>query len=101
MFGLRFILDKLAHVVDEQMNDEDVVRQQLMEAQMRFEAGELSAEELAEAERELMPRLRASAEPIELAGARAEVEVSIEGDESEPPAKQPPPRQRSGKRKRR
>jgi hypothetical protein len=102
MFGLRFILDKVARAVDEQMNDEDVIRQQLMEAQMRFEAGELSAEELADAERELLPRLRQTDEPIDLTGAHAEVEVTgLEDVEAAPVEKASAPKRKSGKRKRR
>ena len=45
--GLRFVLDKLATVVDQEMNDESRLHQTLMEAQMRFEMGEISAEEFA------------------------------------------------------
>ena len=105
--GIRFILDKVARAVDEEMNDEEVIRHQLLEAQMKFESGEMSEEELAATEAELMPRLRAASEPIELAGAQAQVEVSMEGEESETgsvaePEKrtvQPRPKRRAKKRK--
>ncbi len=56
--GLRFVLDKLATVVDQEMNDESHLHQTLMEAQMRFEMGEISAEEFAGIERTVIDRLR-------------------------------------------
>ena len=56
--GLRFVLDKLATVVDQEMNDESRLHQTLMEAQMRFEMGEISAEEFAGIERTVIDRLR-------------------------------------------
>jgi hypothetical protein len=56
--GLRFVLDKLATVVDRELNDESHLHQTLMEAQMRFEMGEISAEEFAGLERTVIDRLR-------------------------------------------
>ena len=56
--GLRFVLDKLATVVDQEMNDESRLHQTLMEAQMRLEMGEISAEEFAGIERTVLDRLR-------------------------------------------
>jgi hypothetical protein len=56
--GLRFVLDKLATVVDQEMNDESRLHQTLMEAQMRFEMGEITADEFAGIERTVIDRLR-------------------------------------------
>jgi hypothetical protein len=56
--GLTFVLDKLATVVDQEMNDESRLHQTLMEAQMRFEMGEIDAEEFAGVERVVIDRLR-------------------------------------------
>ena len=56
--GLRFVLDKLATVVDQELNDESRLHQTLMEAQMRFELGEIDAEEFAGIERTVIDRLR-------------------------------------------
>jgi hypothetical protein len=56
--GLSFVLDKLATVVDQEMNDESRLHQTLMEAQMRFEMGEITAEEFAGIERTVIDRLR-------------------------------------------
>ena len=56
--GIRFVLDKVVTAVDREMNDEDRLRERLLEAQMRAELGEISEEELAEIESETMARLR-------------------------------------------
>jgi hypothetical protein len=56
--GLRFVLDKLATVVDQELNDESHLHRTLMEAQMRFEMGDIGAEEFAGIERTVIDRLR-------------------------------------------
>ena len=43
--GLRFVLDKVATVVDTELNDDTALREQLLAAQMRVELGEMSQEE--------------------------------------------------------
>ncbi|MDQ3037565.1 MAG: gas vesicle protein GvpG [Myxococcota bacterium] len=57
--GIRFVLDKVVTAVDREMNDEDRLRERLLEAQMRAELGEIDDEELATVERDVMGRLRA------------------------------------------
>jgi hypothetical protein len=56
--GIRFVLDKVAAAVETEMNDDTALRERLLEAQMRYELGELSDEEFAETERELLDRIR-------------------------------------------
>jgi Gas vesicle protein G len=56
--GLRFVLDKIATVVDQEMNDESHLHQTLLEAQMRLELGEIGDEEFAGIERTVLGRLR-------------------------------------------
>ena len=56
--SLRFVLDKIAAAVDAEMNDEGALRQQLLEAQMRLELGELSDQEFAAIEADLLGRIR-------------------------------------------
>jgi len=74
--GIRFCLDKLVQAVDQELNDASALREQLLAAQMRRELGEISEEELAEVETEIMDRLREIAArqggggPIEMGGAR-------------------------------
>jgi hypothetical protein len=71
--GLRFVLDKLATVVDQEMNDESRLHQTLMEAQMRFEMGEITAEEFAGIERTVIDRLSS----VEISGPDSDVDVEM------------------------
>jgi hypothetical protein len=56
--GLRFVLDKIATAVDTELNDETALREQLLAAQMRVELGELTQEEFAALEADILARLR-------------------------------------------
>src|SRR5262245_25759745 len=57
--SLRFVLDKVAAAAEAEMNDETTLREQLLEAQMRLELGEISEAELARTEQDLLARIRA------------------------------------------
>ena len=56
--SLRFVLDKVAAAAEAEMNDDSALRDQLLEAQMRLELGEISEEEFAEVERNLLAAIR-------------------------------------------
>ncbi len=56
--GLGFVFDKIATVVDQEMNDESSLHRTLMEAQMRLEEGEISEAEFAAIEADVIARLR-------------------------------------------
>jgi 3-dehydroquinate synthase class II len=56
--GLRFVLEKVADVADRELNDPERWRVLLLEAQLAHESGEITAEELAAREREILARLR-------------------------------------------
>ena len=56
--GIRFVLDKVIQAADTELNDVSSLREQLLQAQMRRELGEISEEELAQVETELVGRLR-------------------------------------------
>jgi hypothetical protein len=56
--GLRFVFDKIATAVDTELNDDTALREQLLAAQMRVELGEMSEEEFAAIEEEVLARLR-------------------------------------------
>ena len=56
--GIRFVLDKIAAAVDTELNDDEALREQLLSAQMRVELGELTQEEFAELEADMLARLR-------------------------------------------
>jgi len=56
--GLKFVLNKIVDAVDSQLNDDGVVREELLAAQMRLELGEISEQEFAAIEADLLARLR-------------------------------------------
>ena len=90
--GIRFVLDKVAAAVDTELNDDTALREQLLAAQMRLELGEMSPEEFAVFEADILNRLReirdrrqgsapASFSPTEykITG----IDATFEGDEHE------------------
>ena len=56
--GFKFILRQIQQLADKELNDESLIKEQLLELQMRLELEEISEEDYAEAERELFARLR-------------------------------------------
>jgi len=56
--GIKFVLGKIAAAVDAELNDDSRLREELLAAQMRLELGEITEEEFARFEAELLPRLR-------------------------------------------
>lgn len=56
--GIRFVLDKVAAAVDQEMNDEGRLREELLAAQMRYELGEMSDQDFAGFEADILDRLR-------------------------------------------
>ena len=56
--GIRFVLDKIAAAVDAELYDDTALKEELLEAQMRRELGELSEADFAEIERQLLDMIR-------------------------------------------
>jgi gas vesicle protein GvpG len=56
--GVRFVLDKIAAAVETELNDDTVLRERLLDAQMRLELGELSQEEFDQLEADIIERIR-------------------------------------------
>ena len=56
--GFKFILNQIQKMADSELNDDTVIKEQLLELQMRLELEEISEEEFAEREAELFARLR-------------------------------------------
>jgi hypothetical protein len=56
--GIRFVLGKIAAAVDAELNDDSRLREELLAAQMRLELGELTPEEFARFEGDVLGRLR-------------------------------------------
>jgi hypothetical protein len=85
--GLRFVLDKVAQAVDAEMNDEEALRERLLDAQMRLELGDIDPEAFADLEADLFARMRAirearsgSSGPV-IGVAGAEVRARLGHDE--------------------
>ena len=56
--SLRFVLDKVVAAAEAEMNDDTALREQLLEAQMRLELGEISEQEFGEIERDILAAIR-------------------------------------------
>jgi hypothetical protein len=56
--SLRFVLDKVVAAAEAEMQDDTALREQLLEAQMRLELGEISEEEFAATEHDVLARIR-------------------------------------------
>ena len=87
---MRFVLDKVAAAVETEMNDDSVLRERLLEAQMQVELGEMSQAEFDEFEADILARIREikerqrggesaaiSPKDMKVTG----IEASFEGDE--------------------
>ena len=57
--GFKFILAQIQSIADRELNDESVIKSQLLELQMRLELEEISDEDYKVQETELFTRLRA------------------------------------------
>ena len=56
--GFKFILGQIQKMADQELNDDSLIKDQLLELQMRYELEEVSDEEFREREAELFARLR-------------------------------------------
>ena len=57
--GFKFILGQIQKMADQELNDDSVIKDQLLELQMRYELEEISEEDFKAREAELFARLRA------------------------------------------
>lgn len=76
--GMKFVFQQIADLADQELNDDSVVREQLLLLQLQLEEGDIEEDEFAEREAELLARLREIK-----ARKRAEMEAA---GEQEPPA---------------
>lgn len=87
--GLRFVLDKVATVVDHELNDETALRERLVETEMRLELGEITKAEAGKLEADILTRLREIRErqsegaptAVDEGYSVTGIEASFEGDE--------------------
>jgi hypothetical protein len=56
--GIKFVLRKIVDAVESQLNDDSLLHEELLAAQMRLELGEISQEEFAVVEADILARLR-------------------------------------------
>ena len=56
--SIRFVLEKVVAAAEAEAQDDTSLREQLLEAQMQLELGEISDEEFAGIERDLLARIR-------------------------------------------
>jgi Gas vesicle protein G len=71
MAGMKFVFEQVAELADQELNDESVLREQLLLVQVQLEEGDIDEDEFAEREAELLARMheikerkRAEAEEI-------------------------------------
>src|SRR5688500_1468005 len=97
--GIRWALETTLAAAEAEMNDDSVLREQLLEAEMRREMGEITDDEFADVEADLLQRIReikerreGGAGPLEF-GAEAvekgederfQIEATLSGDFHEP-----------------
>jgi len=82
--GIRWSLNKVIQVAEEELTDDAPVKQELMELQMQLELGDIDDAEYVRRESELMARLRevrAWRERLGKAVAGGPVRVAGEGDD--------------------
>src|SRR5262245_45517991 len=92
--GIRWALETALTAAEAEMNDDSVLREQLLEAEMRRETGEISDEEFRNTEAVLLARIREiktrreGGDPIEMTArpietdedTRFQVEASVSGE---------------------
>jgi hypothetical protein len=96
--GFRWVLDTVKTAAETEMDDDTALREQLLAAELRREMGEISDDEFAELETEVLARIREIKErreggsgPIAFGGpmettpdTQFQVEATISGDFHEP-----------------
>jgi hypothetical protein len=56
--SLRFVLDKIVSAAEAESQDDTALREQLLEAQMQLELGDISEAEFTKIERDVLARIR-------------------------------------------
>ena len=56
--GIKFVLGKIVDAVDAELNDDTHLREELLAAQMQLELGEITEQEFATVERQLLDAIR-------------------------------------------
>jgi hypothetical protein len=56
--GIQYVLDKVATVAEQELNDPEHQRERLLEAQMQLESGEITDEQFAVIETDVFDKIR-------------------------------------------
>jgi hypothetical protein len=56
--GIRYVLDKVATIAEQEVNDPERQRERLLEAQMQLESGDITEEDFAAIEADVFDRIR-------------------------------------------
>ena len=80
--GIRYCLEKVAELADQQINDDEPLREQLLELHLELEEGRIDEETFAEREAVILARLREIRErQKELVRESVEASAPSEGEE--------------------
>lgn len=84
--GIKFALDKVLQVAEQELDNPEALQQQLLEAQMQLEEGEIDEEAFAQIEADVFTRLREikgdeATGGIADASAFDEIEVEVNDEE--------------------
>ena len=97
--GLKWVMQTVVTSAEAEMNDDTALREQLLDAEMRREMGEITDEDFAEVEADILARIREikerreggsgplemGSQPIETTGdSTFQIEASVSGDFHEP-----------------
>ena len=82
--GIKFVLTRLAEAVEAEMYDESSLREELLAAQMKLELGEISDDEFARIEEQVIAGMREVRARQKAAGARPAEEAAAEAGEAPP-----------------
>ena len=85
--GIKFALDKVAQVVDQELDSPEALQQRLLEAQMDLEEGKIDPDTFAQIESDIFARIREmkgdqAGGGIADASAFDEIEVEIADDQT-------------------
>jgi hypothetical protein len=81
--GLRFVLDKVAAIADQELNDPERQRERLLEAQLKLENGEIDQKAFAAIEADVFDRIREIKARTQPAGEIVDDEHRVAGVEIE------------------
>ena len=87
--GIQYVLDKVATVAEQELNDPERQRERLLEAQMQLESGDITDEQFAAIEtdvfdkiREIKARTKTSATVVDEDHRVAGVEITVDDESS-------------------